>query len=288
MNMKSRALHELEMFSKQCLSSASLGDDFAVAANLEALLWLHLGVELEIFPGKETAQVWEAKLDSFQASFDQMQRSRAAVCFSRETRDFLKKAIRARSLQFVTHPKRLNKQLFDPFIIEMLFHQIGCCFENELMSEFSAGIAFEQEYLWRTWLRLAVNTASLVEHKPKNKTDRIYAGYLGMLEHMGALRDIFNYVDAEIESNYALAELKQRIRNMHSWRLNLADEEVKGRFLHLTAEFKSELEFDPDLGAMDFNALLARIQELCANWLGVDSFLMNMPSGQGNRKRKVG
>ena len=255
---------------------------FDAFADVEAMLWLHYGVELGFFSRDDSMDILRAHRVRLNGAVDHVKRFTTANYFSDKVLAFLEQSFK-NDMFAVRYADRLDAKLANPITTGLLFHEIARSSCDPRMSTFSDLITFGDDDKWMAALEQGVDPNHVLSGTG-TKTDLLCAGYLAVLEHMGALDELLRYCAQEsigeapagrgFQSDHTYIVMDGRVRSIHVWRAKLNDPVVKTRFLELTNKVIHELEADGELMNMGFDcgSFVARIELLVGAWLGDTSF----------------
>jgi hypothetical protein len=275
--------HELRSFWQLCFQRPTHVDNHLLSpqmnslADIEALLWLHFGVELGIYPSEAADAIIRDSRQQLSASSRDVRRLGVSRFFSSEVRQFLDQARELSSVSDIRYTTRLAKNLVNPLSLGLLFREISASTSDPLLLLFTDLITFEDESKWSNLLHVDPNPDNIIRRRG-DLSDLLFAGFLGFLDHMNSTRELVQYCQEESVSDHARFELTHRLRSIHMWRLDLSDVIVKDRFTQLTGEYLLQLNWDEELEYLDFDTgeLVKRIEWICAGWTGADSFPLGL------------
>ena len=255
-------------------------------ADIEALLWLHFGVELGLYSSDIANLIVSSNRKRLSSSSRAVRKLGVSHFFSSEVRTFLDQARELTSISDIRYTSRLAKDLVNPLSLGMLFHEIAESFNDPVLLLFTDLITFEGDDTWNRLVETDPNPENIIKNEGEPK-DLLFSGFLAFLEHMNSARELLLYCHDESASDHARFELTHRLRSIHMWRLNLAEADVKNRFTQLTSEFLLQLNWDPELEYLDFDSaeLVKRIEWICASWTGADSFPLGLHPERPPRRR---
>jgi hypothetical protein len=168
----------------------------------------------------------------------------------------------------------------------MLFHEVAHANSNPVYCLFSGLITFAEESEWQNVLSANVDPNQLMTNSG-SEASLLCSGFFASLDHIGAVSELVDYSADESRGDYPAAResqadhtflnLRDRIRSMHLWRLNLEDRGARERFLSLTYKIRGALALDQELRSINFDPgiFLNRVEALCADWLGNHSISFN-------------
>jgi hypothetical protein len=281
--MNTDAQRDLQSFWQLCferpvyVDTHKLSPQLNSLADIEALLWLHFGVELGIFSSDGADATIRASRQRLSTSGKDVRRLGVSHFFASEVRNFLDQARELTSISDIRYTTRLAKNLVNSLPLGILFREIAASTREPLLLLFTDLITFEDEDKWNDLLRVDPDPDNVIKGEG-NTSDLLFAGYLRFLDHMNWTRELLQYCHEESSSEHARFELTRRLRAIHMWRLNLVDAEVKTRFRQLTSEFLLQLNWDEDLEYLDFDTreVVNRIEWICADWTGADAFPLGL------------
>jgi hypothetical protein len=240
-------------------------------ADVEALLWMHLGIELDLFHKEDVESRVEEHRFRLQGACVRTRKLNGSRFFPLH---FIEEFEEGKAIGEIRYGDKINPELFEHAVLELLFTEIGKFAASRENSTFTYLITFAEEGEWDEALDNA-DPKRLIARKLSTKADEALAGMFSILEHMQALREI---LEAEADSQYAINALKKRLRTIHNWRTNLVDSKVKMRFEQLTANLIRNLKADKELAELKFDAneVVSRINMLCQSWLGTEDFVIDI------------
>jgi hypothetical protein len=231
---------------------------FQSVADVEAVLWLHLGNELGLFDDEDAERVWNEFRPRFTNAMKYVKDHGISRFFSEEVRIFLAQLERTDSVSSARYGQRLSPELIDTRGLEMLFHEIGRQFRDPTLT---LHIVFDTPAEWEGHFDEEPNADAILSADSAGVMNVLFAGYLRFIEHMGTMGEFFRQMEDSAESNFAPLEVERRIRAIHNWRLDLHNDVTRTRFVHLTATLLRNVVHDDELADLRFDAssLLARI-----------------------------
>jgi len=279
--------HKLERFWRSCFERPNsvegnvLSNQFNAAADIEAVLWLHYGVEAGFFSKSEAESVLQRNRERVLPSLN----VGASTVFSPRLSKWLPNVARVESVLDIEYADRLAPDLLNATVLEMLFNEMGRISTNSVALLFSDSITFATDSAWRELMAQNVNPDRILAGTG-TKIDLVCAGYFATLDHMAALDELLQYCadefggagptlrDAQGEQTYRV--IGDRVRLIHLWRLKLDDRAVRDRFLSLTYMLQKRFDTDPELKSMgcDSDGFLRIVDLLSKGWLGDYGFSM--------------
>jgi hypothetical protein len=277
------AIFESSFTPRRLRVASAAARRFHAAADVEAILWLHLGNELGLFDDKDAQRIWKNFRPQFTKSLKYVNKLGISRFFPNEVRIFLTQLHRSSSISQARYAQRLSTELIDRRGLEMLLHEIGGQFRDATLTRY---IVFDTPAEWKGHFEEEPDPNVILNANSLFAMDALFAGYLRFIEHMGAIEQLFRQMEATAESNFSALEVERRIRAIHNWRLDLRNNDTRKRFVHLTATFLDNVAYDNELAGLGFDvsSLLARIEFLCADWSGDSQFTINLPiPGRGKQ-----
>ncbi|HEY3974935.1 MAG TPA: hypothetical protein VGM18_18150 [Candidatus Sulfotelmatobacter sp.] len=261
---------------------------FDAMVDVEAMMWLQLGAELEIFRQSDVRELFEKHRDRLLGSMKYLERVKVSKLFRGEA-EILSKHIGTEGIPFMGHPLQVNPQLFDSSLVLMLFHEVGRCFRT---GDLTMCLAYSSSGKFQRYVREKWSPEAILRGKHLSGLNLLISQCLGFLGHAGSLEELWGYMASVCESNYALTQLQTRVRAAHNWRLDLHDPKVLERFESFARLLVQRADEDDALVRMGFNSadLAAEIEVLCDSWCGNGgSFLADdAPGGSSKQQRNAG
>jgi hypothetical protein len=260
---------------------------FHAVADVEAMLWLHLGNELGLFDDEDAGRIWNDFRPQFTKSLQYVDKLGVSRFFPDEVRIFLTQLERTDSISSARYAQRLSTKLINTRGLELLIHEIGEEFRDATLTQY---IVFDTPAEWEDHFEAEPDADLILKADSLVAMNALFAGYLRFIEHMGSIGQFFRQMEQAAESNFSAFEVERRIRAIHNWRLDLHDNDARTRFVHLTATFLRNVAYDDELASLGFDVptLLARIEFLCAEWTGDSQFTINLPIPGGGRRAANG
>lgn len=255
--------------------------------NVEALLWLHYGVELGLFPEAYARSAILADRDGISDCLVALDDRSTNRYFPARVQSFLGEArsilnhgdeLAAEFFQ-IRYAEGLRQDLVSTIAAEMVFHEIARASGMPEYRQFTELITFSSEDKWSALITADVSPDRILE-QGNQPSDHLYAGYFAALDHMGFLGELLEHcADVSgtdsgaargVQTDHTLLTMADRVRSMRLWRLDLDDPHTRGRFVDLTYAVKDKLDADAELSSVQFDsaAFLSRVETLCAGWLG--------------------
>jgi hypothetical protein len=242
---------------------------------IESFLWLHLGVELGAFPRNASQDVFAF----YYAPFFQWLRIYDRLPFL-DSAAYLGLPDFARSLVGMGMDGRQpldempsgvgeNPALVAPFQSLLILYSRLC--RNAAVRRFVFGIGFQNADDWQTQWRQACTMEDLFNaflSGEGSPAPMILSGFTKLSEYGRNVNEVLtNIEDLGILDSARLFQFKDRIRNIHAWRLNLSSgdtaqrfEQVRQRVDEMMDEALTPLVPEDDLKRV--HELLARSLEL--------------------------
>jgi len=247
-------------------------------------MWLQLGVELGIFSDQDAETTFKKQKRKWLASLSYVERVKISKLFRGEAEVFSHQ-VRAYGIPLREHPNRLSASLFVDGSTEMLFHEVGRGFRDGVLT---TCFVFASQKEFHKQLKGKPNPNALLQNKNLRGTNLLLSKYLGFLNHAGALEQLWEYLGWASENNYAVSTLRERVRAMHNWRLELNARDVRERFDEVTEILAKGVTADEHLQVLGLGAaeILERIEALCSSWNGDDTLSADGPvaGGEGNQR----
>jgi hypothetical protein len=294
MSTSLQSLHELDTFAAQFLGpsaesqSEMLGDtseQFEAMADIEAVMWLQVSVELGVLPPKEADELLDRHAARIFNSFHYVNLVGLSHLFAEFSLFESGLAGTALSVASFVHPNQLSPNLFDKDMLLMVLHEVGRTFRSGALTTDISLSSWD----WDRCLDRSPDPDVILDSKNLEGINRLIDSYLAFLDHAGNLREFWEHLDPDDSGGYGIFELQRRIRAMHNWRLNLFDDNVKERFESLTANFIRGLAQDTELQELRFDvaALRDRVEALCRSWSGDETLTLNVPFDERGGIRRV-
>jgi hypothetical protein len=256
---------------------------FGAMADVECMMWLQLGIELGMFGAQDAEATFKKHKKKWLASLSYVEKVKTSKFFRGEAEVFSYQ-VRAHGIPLAEHPNRLSAGLFVDGSTEMLFHEVGRGFRDGVLT---MCLVFASPQEFRRQLKGKPNPDALLRNKSLRGTNLLLSKYLRFLNHAGALQQLWEYLDWASESNYAVSTLRERVRAMHNWCLDLQGAGVRERFDEVTAILVEGVKADKQLQDLGLGAseVLGRIEALCSSWNGDDSLSVDrtVSGGEGNQ-----
>jgi hypothetical protein len=284
MNSTSHAQDELQRFDGDFFRARGVqeiavsGRQFDAVADMEALAWLALGVELGVFPAESADDLLNRYRQRLSASLEHVERLGSSKFFPARIQTVLDQFAGGHRIAEIRYAERLSSGLLDTRLVEMLIHEAGETFQD---SALVVPLRFQSTEEWAVIFEDSPDPAALLSGEPRTSMDRLFQGYLSFIDHAGTLHGIVSDLRNDDANSYPVRELEYRVRAIHRWRVDLLDPEVRQRFVHLTAIFIRAILDDDELMQLGFDTqgLLYKIETVCAQWSGDTEFTMNIPTG---------
>jgi hypothetical protein len=283
--------HELESFWSRCFERPTnahghiYSDAFNAASDVEAMLWLHYGVELSLYSQIEAQDIFESNRNRLLHSMQVVMGGTIQGFFPPVLSTLMGESSRSGAIFDVRYTDRLSSDVVNTVALGMLFNEVARACSNPVSSVFSDLITFGLEDEWRALMEQDVNPEQILRGEGE-KVDIVVAGYFASLDHMGAMDELLQYCSDELaadspalrdsQGDQTFLMLGDRTRSIHAWRLKLDDPVTQNRFTDLTNKLGTLLESDIELGPMGFNSenLFSVVQSLGARWLGDYGFTL--------------
>lgn len=248
-------------------------------ADVEALMWLQLGVELGIFFQDEAEYTFAAHQRRLLSSLNYVEKGKKMPRLFKREIDLLVKQVKSNGTPFVEHPRRLRANLFVSGFGEMLLHEIGRCFRDGTLT-MCLVLASRREFQRLKMGKL--DPKVILRAKSLHGKNLLTLNYLAFLGHAASLDQLWEFLDSVSANNYASFSLKQRVRAIHCWRLDLSENQVRDRFDELTSIFLKSVGEDRQIRKLGLHEaeILAKIETLRLSWEGGDD-LQSEHNGEG-------
>jgi hypothetical protein len=258
---------------------------FETMADVEAVMWLQLAVELGVFPADNADRLlsnFEERILDSSRYVNEVGLSRLFGEFPLFAGNLLESG--KLSLGAFVHPNQLSSELFEKTTLQMALHEVGREFRDGTLTIHTAMDPPED---WRRCLGHSLDPEVILQSEDLRDINLLMDRYLAFLDHAGNLREFWEHLDPTASGGYGVFELRRRARAMHNWRLNLSDNGVRGRFEDLTAALMRGLWQDAELAELGFDVanVRDRIEELCRSWSGDDTLILNVPFDESGGKK---
>jgi len=283
--------HELASFWRLCFERSPrahehvFSDLFNAASDVEALLWLHYGVELDLYPPMNAQAILEPNRGRLIRALEMVMGSAVAQFFPPALATFLGESVRLGGVFDIRYTDRMASDLVNTVVLDMLFHEVARACSNQLSSVFSDLMTFGTDDEWQGLMQQNANPEHVLNGTGE-KVDILSAGYFASLDHMGAMNELLQYCGDEStadrpalrdsQGDQTFLMVGERIRSIHAWRVKLDDPTIRKRFISLTNRLSTQLESDPELRSSGFNSdnFFSIIQSLSATWIGDYGFTL--------------
>jgi hypothetical protein len=213
---------------------------------IEALLWLHLGVELGAFPrrtGEDVSRFYYAPffkwLDSYNRATEQARigppflESASYLSLPEFARVLVRKGIN-QNLSLDDQPSGVGERngMIAPFQSLLILYSL--LRRDAAVRRFLYGIGFQSPDEWREqWSRActAEDLFKAVESEEASPVAMVLAGYMRFCEYARNTNDVLDNIEGlGILDRPRFFEFKDRVRSMQAWRLNLSSGATAKRF----------------------------------------------------------
>jgi hypothetical protein len=130
--------------------------------------------------------------------------------------------------------------------------------------QFLYGIGFQRPEDWdKVWREhcTAEDLFNTIESDEASPAAMVLAGYMRFCEYLRNVKEVLDNVEGlGILDRARLFQFKDRIRNIHAWRLDLSSEETATRFKHVQERVSKMI--DEQLRLLGFADDVKRIQDL--------------------------
>lgn len=246
---------------------------------IESLLWLQLGVELGAFPRKTSEDVY---LFYYAPFFRWLKSYSVARQHGLGHPPFLKSAPYLGLPEFarVLVEKGISEgqPLYDqpsgvgerpplvvPFQSLLILYSLLC--RDTAVRRFLYGIGFQSPDDWaKQWSEqcAAEDLFNAVESAESSPVAMVLAGYMRFCEYARNTNEVLDNIESlGILDRARLFQFKDRIRNIHAWRLNLSSQDTAKRFEQVRERVSKMI--DEALTSLGFGGDVKRIQELLKN-----------------------
>jgi len=281
--------HELESFWRLCferplkVQGRVFSGLFNAVSDVEALLWLHYGFELGLYPKTEAQVILFSNRSRLVAALETVREAGIERFFPPVLSTFLGELSRSGALFDIRYTDRLSSDLVNTIVLDMLFHEVARACSNPLSSVFSDLLTFGTDDEWHIMMQQDASPDQVLSGTGK-EVDLVSAGYFAVLDHMGAMDELLQYCGDELtadrpalrdsQGDQTFLVLGERTRSIHAWRVKLDDPVIQRRFNGLTNKLREQLASDKELRSMGFDSdsLLTVIQTVGARWFGDYSF----------------
>jgi hypothetical protein len=231
--------HELASFWQLCFDRPQqaqghvFSNTFNAASDVEALLWLHYGVELGLYPQVDAQVIFRSNKDRLLRALKAVTGSYLAMFFPPALPTFLGEFSRSAdfdrsippavsadldglmppemyvrlgglppfgSVFDLRYADRLAGDLLNTVALDMLFHEVARAFSNPSCSVFSDLITFGTNGEWQELMEQNANP-DLVLSGSGEKVNVLSAGYFAMVDHMGAMDELLTYCGDELTAD---------------------------------------------------------------------------------------
>jgi hypothetical protein len=243
---------------------------------IEGFLWLHLGVELGAFPREASEDVY---LFYYPPFFRWLKSYRETTQIGRDQRSFLQSApylglpVFARVLvsKGIDEGQPLYDQpsgvgeiagLIGPLQSLLILYSRLC--RDTAVRRFLYGIGFQGPDDWRMqWNEqcTAEDLFNAVESTDASPTAMVLAGYIKLCEYARNTNEVMiNIEGLGILDSARSFQFRDRIRNIHAWRLDLSSGHTAERFEQIREKVRRMV--DQELTSLGLDGDVKRVQEL--------------------------
>jgi hypothetical protein len=239
---------------------------------IEGFLWLHLGVELGAFPREASEDVYSYYYSSFfdwLKSYSETRQTGSTPPPFLESSSYLGLPTFARNLVSIgirggqplyDQPSGVGERpdLVDPFQSLMILYSRLC--RNSAVRRFLYGIGFQDSDDWTIQWNEQCTAMDLFEAVDSSDasptaTAMVLAGYVSLCEFARNMEEVLNNIEGlAILDSAQLFQFKDRIRNIHAWRLNLSSgvtvkrfEQVQGKIKKMVEQVLRDEKFDDEI-----------------------------------------